>query len=539
MANRPSRLEAALSSIGSTAERYSQGLEQDRLRQRQREEQERQMAAQRAQIIQQRVPGLMASKQWDALAGLQGQYADAMKKAYDINLPAPAVGAPIYGPGAKPIITRGEPFRPMPPEKPVAPGAALGAPPSFVDSGSLSPVYTPTTITPPPEIRRDFSGAQSIQAMRNLFAPAPPRLQPVGGVLYNQETGEFIVPPTAQTPETRMELESARIRGRLENTRLRGIYNLKGKEIGAQASLGAAQARAGATLGAAQIGAQTRMSIAQMGVQQKEQDRALKAGIAADNFELKNKAIDVRRQLGLDRINAQERAKIIASATGAYENVTNDLLQNKIEAAVKNVPGEDGLPNYVMSFDNETARAKAVLSAESNGFFVSDGGTPNTIVLTPQPGMSNRRGLMASVDKQGKPVMVQRRAGVPKYERPRAAVMPGGRRGPAASKQLSPTQKQVEAVNYADIEYSEIIKRTTDEAKRKKLANEYMQFKTNPRFPGATPAQWEELRLKKLRELSRQPAPIPAAQSGPEINSQGEINDSAFSVIKPKPQRSR
>jgi hypothetical protein len=456
--------------------------EQDRLRQeqKQKQEQERQMAAQRAQFIQQRVPGLMASKQYDALAGLQDPYRSAIKTAYGVDLPAGAVGAPVYGPQAPKI----KPALAPPSQSPI-----YGAPIKPLEQRVGDFLPSPSTqqldadYKLPPELRRDFSGPQSIQAMRNLFAPEPPKLQSVGGVLYNQETGEFVVPPTAQTPETRMELESARIQGRLENTRLQGVFNLKGREIGA-----------GATLGAAQIGAQTRMSIAQMGVQQKEQDRAFKAGVAAERFELQSRGLDIRESLGLKRIDAQAAAKIMAAAPGALENVANDLLQNKIEAAVKNAPGEDGLPNYVMSFDSEAARAKAVLSAEANGFFVSDGGVPNTIVLTPQAGMSKERGLMAATGSQGKPTTVQRRAGVEPYQPPRAAAAPGAGRSPTG-KPLSPSEQQKAAENFAEVEYGKLINKEPDPEKRKQLQNRF-NMKNLPK-----PPEYENLKRKKLEEL--------------------------------------
>jgi hypothetical protein len=247
MANQPSRLEAALSSIGSSAERYSQGLEQDRLRQQQEQERQRQMAMQQAQFIQQRAPGLMASKQYDALAGLQDPYRKAVKTAYGVDLPAPAVGAPVYGPTTQPSARMAG----MPPS--ISPD--LAGPP-MARGGVPEIEYT----SPPPsrqEIRRDFSGPQSIQAMRNLFAPEPPKLQSVGGVLYNQETGEFVVPPTALTAEQKLGVEGDKMQNRLllESARQQGrvdIENIRAenreKNIRVASALRAARPGAGVKL---------------------------------------------------------------------------------------------------------------------------------------------------------------------------------------------------------------------------------------------------------------------------------------------------
>jgi hypothetical protein len=202
--------------------------EQDRLRQeqKQRQEQERQMEAQKAQFIQQRVPGLMQRGQWDELARLQGDYSKAIKTAYDVDLPAPAVGAPVYGPQA-----------PAPQGQPIALPGATRRLPSYMEpmAGPLTQRQAPgmglpeqrVSMTTPPlpprqELRRDFSGPQSIQAMRNLFAPEPPprpdlvlSYKPDGTATYVRKELGATIRPEPRIPATRMFQDYDPVTGRV------------------------------------------------------------------------------------------------------------------------------------------------------------------------------------------------------------------------------------------------------------------------------------------------------------------------------------
>lgn len=472
--------------------------EQDRLRQEQRQQQERdrQLAAAQVQEFRNIAPALMRRGEYGTLAGFQDPMREAYKKAYGIDLPASAVGAPVYG--APPPLKADKPTTPFP---------------RTAEFKNLVPQK-------PVEIRRDFSGPQSLARMESIFNLPADELVQVGGTLYNKRTGEFMVPPTAQTPETRMAEIQARGRSAVEAAQVRGVYSLRGAELRGQISNIGRQISAGASLGVAQINAAQRAA-----------DRVQRADTAASNLEFRLQALQQQKELFGLRQNTKTVATLSREAPKAFENVRNSLLAANIEAAIQNIPGEDGLPNYVVTVDDEKSRAKAIKDAQANGFAVSDGGSPNSIVLSPQAGMAGKLGLMTTPGKGGEPVIGVKQAGAKVYERPRAAAVtgPGGVRVPAV-KRLSPSEQQKEAENYADVEYGKIVAKEPDEAKRKRLENAYSSAKQSKRM--AMPIEYERLRREKLEALQkansqqRQTAPASSSATGAPVSGNTKtIND--------------
>lgn len=201
----------------------------------------------RAKILQQQGQAAYKNKDYEAAARYLGELNNAMRVGYGISpvVSAP-VGAPIYAPLRETPSAQQLPPAPinMPqmglqPRAPRIPGGP--------DFERLSPPIgiqppTPRTI-PRQEIGRDFTGAQTLSDLRTGLMIERPKPIEVSGALYDPESGQWTVSPAAQTPQTRMDLQGARLefQGDIARERMRSAAEI------AQARIDAAAARAAAS----------------------------------------------------------------------------------------------------------------------------------------------------------------------------------------------------------------------------------------------------------------------------------------------------
>jgi len=103
---------------------------------------------------------------------------------------------------------------------------------------------TPRAI-PRQEIGRDFTGAQTLSNLRTGLMIERPKPIQVSGALYDPESGQWTVSPAAQTPQTRMDLQGARLefQGDIARERIQSAEEI------ARARIEAARARAEASSG--------------------------------------------------------------------------------------------------------------------------------------------------------------------------------------------------------------------------------------------------------------------------------------------------
>lgn len=180
--------------------------------------QQRTEAQQRAKILQEQGQAAARAGQYDIAARAIPQFQEALRAGYDIQpLIAPPVGAPIF----EPII--GEAPRPTP---------------SFIGPMPLGQVGKR-------EVGRTFEMPQTKAQIRAGLMMEPPKMLEVGSALLDPETRQWLVSPTAQTPQSRMEL----LQQRLESSRALNEERIRSAEERASAQRALAMTLAGMRIG--------------------------------------------------------------------------------------------------------------------------------------------------------------------------------------------------------------------------------------------------------------------------------------------------
>lgn len=177
-------------------------------------------AREQAKMLQEQGKIAVGEGNYEAAAKVIPQFNEAIRLGYGINpTVAPPVGAPVY----KPIMAEGP-----------RPSTSFIGPMPEVQVGME-------------EVGRNFGGAPTRQAIRTGLMMEKPKPIEVSGALYDPETGNWMVSPAAQTPQTRMDLQQERLtsQANLLGQRLQSAQEIASARIEAAAALAAARATGG------------------------------------------------------------------------------------------------------------------------------------------------------------------------------------------------------------------------------------------------------------------------------------------------------